>query len=77
MFRDELELFAAAANGQQCGLSAANACQALAAVYAAIESAAQGGRQVMLADIIAAANVDSTCPRLASAEGRAILGGSN
>jgi hypothetical protein len=58
MFRDELELFAAAVNGRKCELSAANACQALAAVYAAIESAAQGGRQVLLADIIAAANVD-------------------
>jgi predicted dehydrogenase len=67
MFRDELERFAAAVNGQECELSAGNACQALAAVYAAIESAAQGGRQVMLADIIAA-NVDSACLRLASAD---------
>jgi UDP-N-acetyl-2-amino-2-deoxyglucuronate dehydrogenase len=58
MFRDELELFAGAVNGRECELSAANACQALAAVYAAIESAAQGGRRVLLADIVAAADVD-------------------
>jgi predicted dehydrogenase len=77
MFRDELERFAATVNGQECELSAANACQALAAVYAAIESAAQGGRQVMLADIIATANVDSACPRLGSADRQAILGGMN
>jgi predicted dehydrogenase len=77
MFRDELERFAAAVNGQECELSAANACQALAAVYAAIESAAQGGRQVKLADIIATANVDSACPRLGSADRQAILGGTD
>ena len=59
MFRDELELFAAAVNGQACALSAANACQALAAVYAAIESQAQSGREVLLADVIAAAEVDA------------------
>ena len=58
MFRDELELFAAGVNGRKCELSAANACQALAAVYAAIESSAKEGRQVLLPDIIAAANVD-------------------
>jgi predicted dehydrogenase len=58
MFRDELEVFAAAVNGESCELSAANACQALAAVYAAIESVRQGGREVLLADVVAAADVD-------------------
>jgi len=58
MFRDELELFAAAVNGQVHELSAANACQALAAVYAAIESVRQRGREVLLAGVIAAAEVD-------------------
>jgi len=77
MFRDELERFAAAVNGQECELSAANACQALAAVYAAIESAAQGGRQVKLADIIATAKMDSACPRLGSVGRQAMLGGTN
>jgi predicted dehydrogenase len=56
MFLDELELFAAAVNGRDCDLSAANACQALAAVYAAIESAERRGEEVLLADIIAAAD---------------------
>jgi predicted dehydrogenase len=59
MFRDELELFAAAVvNGRECALSAANACQALAAVHAAIESAAQRGREVLLVDVIAEAKLD-------------------
>jgi predicted dehydrogenase len=60
MFRDELELFAAAVHGRPGPLSAANACQALAAVYAAIESQAQSGREVLLADVIAAAERDAT-----------------
>jgi predicted dehydrogenase len=74
MFRDELELFAAAVNGRECELSAANACQALAAVYAAIDSAAQGGREVLLADIITAADVDGA-GRRKSAYGGATRGG--
>jgi predicted dehydrogenase len=74
MFRDELELFAAAVNGRECELSAANACQALAAVYAAIDSAAQGGREVLLADIITAADVDGA-GRRKSAYGGTTRGG--
>jgi predicted dehydrogenase len=53
MFRDELELFAdVVAHSGTCELSAANGCQALAAVYAALASAADGGRIVTLAEII-------------------------
>jgi predicted dehydrogenase len=56
MFRAELEMFADhARDGGTCQLSAANGCQALAAVYAALASAARGGRTVALAEIIAQA----------------------
>ena len=53
MYRDELELFAdSVAGGQQCELSAANGCQAVAAIYAALTSAREGGRAVTLREII-------------------------
>lgn len=53
MFRDELEIFADyVANGGDCELSAANGCAALAGVYAALKSAAHGGRRISLAEII-------------------------
>jgi predicted dehydrogenase len=56
MFRDELELFArSAASGEECELSAANGCQAVAAVYAALKSARDGGRTVTLSEIVHAA----------------------
>ena len=53
MYRDELELFAdSVAGGRPCELSAANGCQAVAAIYAALRSAAEAGRVVPLAEII-------------------------
>jgi hypothetical protein len=53
MYRDELEIFAASAvAGTACELSAANGCQAVAAVYAALKSAREQGRAVALQDII-------------------------
>jgi hypothetical protein len=56
MYRDELELFAGSvAGGAECELSAANGCQAVAAVYAALKSAQQGSRAVRLSEIIEAA----------------------
>jgi predicted dehydrogenase len=56
MFRDELELFAAAVNGRDCELSVANACHALGAVYAAIKSVERKGQEVLVSEIIAAAD---------------------
>ena len=56
MYRDELELFAdSVASGKQSELSAANGCQAVAAVYAALTSAKEGSRAVTLKEIIDAA----------------------
>jgi predicted dehydrogenase len=56
MFRDELECFAdAVLNGAPCELSADNACQALAAVDAALRSSQQGGIHVRLDEVVAAA----------------------
>jgi predicted dehydrogenase len=53
MFRDELELFAdSIVASAPCELSADNGCQALAAVYAAIESAENRGAEVLLADVL-------------------------
>ena len=53
MYRDELELFAdSVASGRECELSAANGCQAMAAVYAALKSAEEGNRAVLLSEII-------------------------
>jgi len=61
MFRDELELFADAVRGDvPCELSAANGCQALAAVEAAIVSASRGGAAVALDEMLAAAAVRAT-----------------
>jgi predicted dehydrogenase len=60
MFRDELELFAdAVASGGDCELSAANGLQALAAVYAAMQSAEQQGRSVALGDVIEEAKANN------------------
>jgi predicted dehydrogenase len=56
MYRDELELFAdSVTGGQESELSAANGCQAVAAVYASLKSAREGSRAVALEEIIAAA----------------------
>jgi predicted dehydrogenase len=56
MFRDELDLFATAIRtSAPCELSAQNGCQALAAVYAAIRSAARGGAAVTLAEMLSEA----------------------
>ena len=53
MFRDELDMFAdSVTNGKECELSAANGCQAVAAVYAAIKSAREQSRAVPLGEII-------------------------
>ena len=59
MYRDELELFAdSVIAGTECELSAANGCQAVAAVYAALKSADEGGREVELREIIKAAQAE-------------------
>jgi len=56
MYRDELEMFAVSVTqNTACELSAANGCQAVAAVYAAIASAKDGGRSVALSEIFDAA----------------------
>jgi len=56
MYRDELEMFAdSVARNADCELSAANGCQAVAAVYAALTSAKEGSRAVALSEIISAA----------------------
>jgi predicted dehydrogenase len=61
MYRDELEMFAdSVRDGASCELSAANGCQALAAVYAALASAKRHGRAVELNEIIAAAQAGNT-----------------
>jgi UDP-N-acetyl-2-amino-2-deoxyglucuronate dehydrogenase len=56
MYRDELEMFAdSVASGAECELSAANGCQAVAAVYATLKSAKEGSRAVRLSEITDAA----------------------
>jgi predicted dehydrogenase len=56
MYRDELDMFAdSVMQNVTCELSAANGCQAVAAVYAAITSAKEGGRSVALSAIVDAA----------------------
>jgi predicted dehydrogenase len=56
MFREELELFAdAVRRDEPCELSGENGCHALAAVDAAIASAARGGAEVELEEVMAAA----------------------
>jgi len=56
MYRDELEMFVdSIASGAPCELSAANGCQAVAAVYASLKSAKEDSRAVSLSEIIAAA----------------------
>ena len=58
MYRDELEMFAdGVRTGRACELSAANGCQAVAAVYAALASARQNGRAVALREIVEAAEL--------------------
>jgi predicted dehydrogenase len=60
MFREELNLFAdSIVLGGECELSAENGCQALAAVWASIQSAANAGAAVSLAEVLnkARANV--------------------
>jgi len=59
MYRDELEMFAdSVSDDAACELSAANGCQAVAAVYAALTSAKQHSRAVELNEIIAAAQAE-------------------
>ena len=59
MYRDELEMFAdSIASGAPCELSAANGCQAVAAVYAALKSAKEGSRAVALSEIVAAGETE-------------------
>jgi predicted dehydrogenase len=59
MYRDELKIFTdCVVRGSPCELSAANGCQALAAVYAALKSAKEGSRAVALGDIIDAAQIE-------------------
>ena len=56
MYRDELEMFAdSVSSGAKCELSAANGCQAMAAVHAARWSAEQKSRVVELDEVIEAA----------------------
>ena len=56
MYRDELDMFAdSVIQNAACELSAANGCQAVAAVYAAITSAKEGGRSIALSEIVDAA----------------------
>jgi len=56
MYRDELDMFAdSVARNTACELSAANGCQAVAAVYAALASARDGSRIVSLNEIMGAA----------------------
>jgi predicted dehydrogenase len=56
MYRDELDMFAdSVARNTDCELSAANGCQAVAAVYAALTSAKEGSRAVTLNEIVDAA----------------------
>ncbi len=56
MYRDELDMFAdSVARNADCELSAANGCQAVAAVYAALTSAKEGSRAVTLNEIVDAA----------------------
>jgi predicted dehydrogenase len=56
MYRDELDMFAdSIARNTDCELSAANGCQAIAAVYAALASAKEGSRTVTLNEVVDAA----------------------
>lgn len=61
MYRDELEMFADTVRTHNiCELSAANGCQAVAAVYAALKSAREGSRVVTLQEIVDAAQARLT-----------------
>jgi hypothetical protein len=56
MYCDELDMFAdSVMQNVPCELSAANGCQAVAAVYAAITSAKEGGCSVALSAVVDAA----------------------
>jgi predicted dehydrogenase len=73
MYRDELELFAGSvAEDKECELSAQNGCQAVAAVYAALESAQDNSRKVELSEVIEAAQgtADADDQRRGAAGGR-------
>lgn len=74
MFSDELELFAdSVRDNVVCELSAANGCQAIAAVYAALKSAAEGSRFVALSEIVATA--EQKLIRAEDTKRRGIAGG--
>ena len=68
MFRDELELFASCIRDEiDCELSSENGCRALAAVYAALASAADRGRTVAIDEIMAQVRTQSDPARAQSA----------
>ncbi len=68
MFRDELELFASCIRDEtDCELSGENGCRALAAVYAALTSAADRGRAVAIDEIMAHARSQSDPARTRNA----------
>jgi len=76
MFRDELELFADAVRGDgSCELSAANGCQALTAVEAAIASASRGGAAVTLDEMLAVAAMRATQSGNGANQTSAVAGG--
>ena len=75
MYRDELDMFAdSIASDAPNELSAANGCQAVAAVYASLKSATENGRAVRLSEIIEAAQAElasvGTAKRRGAAGGR-------
>ena len=71
MYRDELDMFAGSiASGAACELSAANGCQAVAAVYASLKSAKkEGSRVVPLNEIIAAVQAEFASDDVAKRRG--------
>jgi hypothetical protein len=72
MYRDELDMFAdSIASGVPCELSAANGCQAVAAVYASLKSANEGSRVVPLKEIIDAAQAEFANADVAKRHGAA------
>jgi predicted dehydrogenase len=72
MYRDELDMFAGSiASGAPCELSAANGCQAVAAVYASLKSAKEGSRLVPLDEIFAAAQAELASSDFAKRRGAA------
>ena len=72
MYRDELDMFAdSIASSAPCELSAANGCQAVAAVYASLKSAKERSRVVPLNEIIDAAQAEFASADFAKRRGAA------